>query len=137
MEVSNQVKLKFHGVDILNVQFKAIDIPRDGMDMTISCIPRVFYPESDRHVFRILMEVVIKDERYFVLSINAVGHFELNRELDADLKKQFVNINAPAIMFPYVRSFITTLTANMGRTVGTLIIPTQFFKGDIEEIINE
>jgi preprotein translocase subunit SecB len=134
MEVSNQVKLKFHGVDILSVQFKAIDVPKDGMDIAVSCIPRVFYPEKDRHVFRILMEVTIKDERYFVLNIKAVGHFELSKELDANLRKQFVNVNAPAIMFPYLRSFITTLTANMGRTVGTLIIPTQFFKGEIEEI---
>jgi preprotein translocase subunit SecB len=137
MEVSNQVKLKFHGVDILNVQFKAIDIPKDGMDIDINCVPRVFYPEGDRHAFRILMEVTIKDERYFALSVNAVGNFELSMELNDDLRKQFVNVNAPAIMFPYLRSFITTLTANMGRTVGTLIIPTQFFKGEIEEIASE
>jgi len=37
-------------------------------------------------------------------------------------------------MFPYIRSFISTLTANLGSVVGTLVIPTQFFKGELEVI---
>lgn len=37
-------------------------------------------------------------------------------------------------MFPYIRSFITTLTANLGDVTGTLTIPTQFFKGELKEI---
>jgi len=51
-----------------------------------------------------------------------------------NLKKVFVNINAPAIMFPYVRAFITTLTTNLGNVTSPLIIPTQFFKGELEEV---
>jgi preprotein translocase subunit SecB len=51
-----------------------------------------------------------------------------------NLKKVFVDINAPAIMFPYVRAFITTLTTNLGNVTSPLIIPTQFFKGELEEV---
>jgi preprotein translocase subunit SecB len=37
-------------------------------------------------------------------------------------------------MFPYVRAFITTLTTNLGNVTNPLIIPTQFFKGELEEV---
>lgn len=68
------------------------------------------------------------------LFIVALGTFELKGDFDEKTKKSFVNINAPAIMFPYLRSFISTLTSNLGNVTGTLTIPTQFFKGELEEI---
>jgi len=40
-------------------------------------------------------------------------------------------------MFPYVRSFITTLTSNLGDVTGSLVIPTQFFQGDLPEFTTE
>lgn len=134
MEVSKQTKLTFHGVDILNVNFNAI-APRQGeLNIDINCKPKVFYPLDNRNFFRIVMDIELKDERFFALAIRAIGNFELDTEINDELRKIFVNSNAPAIMFPYIRSFITTLTANLGNVVGPLLIPTQFFKGEIEEV---
>ncbi|MDR2449095.1 MAG: protein-export chaperone SecB [Prevotellaceae bacterium] len=133
MEVSHQTKLTFHGVDILDVDFHAITTPEDKMDIKIDSTPRVFYPKDNKYLFKVVTEIELKDERYFTLRLRAIGHFELNDELSDELKKKFVNANAPAIMFPYIRSFITTLTANAG-IIGTLIIPAQFFKGTLEEL---
>jgi preprotein translocase subunit SecB len=134
MEVNKQTKLTFLGVDILNVNFNAI-APREGeVKINIDCKPKVFYPLDNKSFFKIVMDIELKDDRYFELAIRAVGTFELESELNEELRKIFVNSNAPAIMFPYIRSFISTLTANMGNVVGTLVIPTQFFKGDLEEI---
>ena len=39
-------------------------------------------------------------------------------------------------MFPYIRSFISTLTANLGNVTGPLTIPIQFFNGVLEEILD-
>jgi len=128
MEVGTQAKLSFKGVDILNVNFNAIAPFREDVSIVVACNPKVFYPKEENNIFKILMDVDVKDERYFVLNLRAIGH------IPADLTKNFVNVNAPAIMFPYVRSFITTLTANLGNTTGTLVIPPQFFKGDLEEL---
>ncbi len=136
MDVNKQTKLSFHGVDILNVNFNAI-APREGeLKIDVKCEPKVFYPVDSKKTFKIIMDVELVAESHFNLSIEAVGTFELDEEIDENMKKVFVNSNAPAIMFPYVRSFISTITANMGHVVGTLVIPTQFFKGDLEEIIN-
>ncbi len=64
-----------------------------------------------------------------------IGNFEFDKNCDnPDLKKAFVNANAPAIMFPYIRSFVTNLTSNLGNVTGPIIIPTQFFQGDLPEI---
>lgn len=134
MEVGKQTKLTFHGVDILNVNFNAIAPKQEELKIDIICIPKVFYPQDNLNFFRIIMDIELKGEKVFDLAVRAVGNFELDSELNDELKKVFVNTNAPAIMFPYIRSFITTLTANLGNVVGTLTIPTQFFKGEIEEI---
>ena len=80
------------------------------------------------------MEISIHCESFFNLNILAIGNFEFDKEFDdKELKKNFVNTNAPAIMFPYVRSFVTSLTSNLGNVTGPLILPTQFFQGDLPE----
>ncbi len=74
-------------------------------------------------------------EGFFNLNLVRIGIFEFDKEFeDQKLKKAFVNANALAIMFPYVRSFVTILTTNMGNVTGPLVIPTQFFNGDLPEI---
>ncbi|MFA5753165.1 MAG: protein-export chaperone SecB [Bacteroidales bacterium] len=133
MEVKTQSKLTFHGVDIINVNFIAF-APRDkNLQIDIKCEPKVFYPVDNSYAFKIIMEIELKDEKCFVLALKAIGNFELESDLDDELRKTFVNSNAPAIMFPYIRSFITTLTGNMGKVIGALVIPTHFFKGELDE----
>ncbi len=139
MEVSNQPNLRFHGVDFINIRFNTTQQydGKTGIDLNIE--PKIFYPENDNLVFKIFMEISINCENFFNLHLLGVGNFEFEKDFeDSDLKKVFINTNAPAIMFPYIRSFINTLTSNLGNVTGPLIIPTQFFQGDLPEIsINE
>lgn len=134
IEIGTQTKLVFQGVDILEVNFRSISASQKDMNINIECTPNVFYPENDNSLFKILMEINLKDDRYFNLNLKAIGNFKLSESITPELKKSFVNINAPAIMFPYIRSFISTLTSNLGNTIMTLTIPTHFFNGDLEEI---
>lgn len=138
MEIQEQSKLKFNGVDIINVQFKATR-PSIGVekDVEIACTPKVFYPKDNAKKFNVIMELKLSSEGYFELFVGAIGEFELNQDITEELKKTFVNMNAPAIMFPYLRAFVTTLSANMGTSVGTLIMPTQFFNGKLEEVTDD
>lgn len=134
MEQIKQPKLTFHGVDIMSVDFKVIGKRKTEVNIEIQCESRVFYPSDRKNMFNIVMDFELKSEDYFELMLKAVGTFELDSELVDELRKIFVNSNAPAIMFPYVRSFISTLTANLGSVVDTMLIPTQFFRGELEEI---
>ena len=61
----------------------------------------------------------------------------MNEVEDQNLRSTFINTNAPAIMFPYIRSFISTLTSNVGNVTGTLNIPPQFFKGNLPVLSEE
>jgi len=81
------------------------------------------------------VEINIGRVDYFDLEILALGHFETNREIDEEIKRTLVNQNAVAILFPYIRSFVTTFTASLGSIIEPIIIPIQFFKGELDEMI--
>ncbi|MCB9334533.1 MAG: protein-export chaperone SecB [Flavobacteriales bacterium] len=135
MEIQNQPKLTFAGVDIVNINFNTKSPYDQKASIDLKIEPKVFYPEKDNLFFKIIMSVNLKCENYFDLEVVGVGNFKFDIEFkDLDLRKRFVNNNAPAIMFPYIRSFISTLTSNLGNVTGNLNIPTQFFQGDLEEI---
>lgn len=136
MEVADQIQLKFHGVDfpVINLKSENPFVQSPGTIINIDIKPKVFYPTEQPDYFKIIQEVTLSSSNFFELFIISVGTFELKANVDENLKKVFVNINAPAIMFPYVRSFITTLTTNLGNVTSPLIIPTQFFKGELEEV---
>lgn len=136
MEVADQIQLKFHGVDfpVINLKSENPFIQSPGNIINIDIKPKVFYPTEQPDYFKIIQEVTLSSSNFFELFIISVGTFELKANVDKTLKKVFVNINAPAIMFPYVRAIITTLTTNLGNVTSPLIIPTQFFKGELEEV---
>ena len=137
MEVKQQAKLSFKGVDIINLNFNAISPVNENVNIQITCVPKVFYPDNCYNEFKILMDIELKDEKFFILILRAIGSFELDTEITPELNAHFVNVNAPAIMFPYIRSFITTLTANLGNPTGSLVIPPQFFSGNLEVLPKE
>lgn len=136
MEIANQIKLQFLGVDfpVVNLNSDQPFVLSKDNEINMSVVPKVFYPNLDQTVFKIIQEVSLSAEGYFDLFVVAVGTFQLDFSIDDTTKKQFVNTNAPAIMFPYVRSFIATLTTNLGNVTGTMHIPPQFFNGDLEEV---
>ena len=134
MEVTVQPKLMFHGVDFVNIKLDTVKQYDNRAEIDLNVKPKVFYPENEPNLFRIFMEISIICEGYFEMNLVGIGNFEFD---NGDLKKTFVNTNAPAIMFPYVRSFITTLTSNLGDVTGSLVIPTQFFQGDLPEFTTE
>ena len=134
MEVANQPKLMFHGVDFVNIKLNTYQQYDNNTGIDLNIEPKVFYPEENLTFFKIFMEISVHCESFFDLNILAIGNFEFDKEFDdKELKKTFINTNAPAIMFPYVRSFITSLTSNLGNVTGPLILPTQFFQGDLPE----
>ncbi|MCO5258635.1 MAG: protein-export chaperone SecB [Crocinitomicaceae bacterium] len=137
MSIERQIQLKFLGVDFPVVNVNSKQSFSGEEEVLINIEPQIYYPKDAPNIFKIIQNVQISVENYFTISIVAVGGFELNNVEDEELKKHFINVNAPAIMFPYVRSFITTLTSNLGNVMGTLNIPPQFFKGDFQVVTDE
>ena len=141
MEIQEQISLRFKGVDFPEVILSSIKPYAENEEnkIIIDIKPKAFIPNDKPNIFNIVMEIDISAESFFSLKIVGIGHFELSQEdVSAEIRKSFINANSTAIMFPYVRSFISTLTSNIGNVTTPIILPTRFFKGDyLEEVQKE
>lgn len=90
----------------LNVEFKKTDrVNEEGHNMCLEMIAS------------------INDENNaLVINVKALGFFEFESELKQEEKNIFFRTSAPAILFPYVRAYITTLSSLSG--VKPVILPT-------------
>ncbi len=136
MEAKEQIKLKFHGVDIpiVHLNSEKSKSQNDSVEISVSISAKAFYPNESKNWFKIVQEIHLTCQDFFHLSVVGVGSFELENDIDQNTKQSFININAPAIMFPYMRSFISTLTSNIGNVTGAIVLPPHFFKGNLDEI---
>jgi preprotein translocase subunit SecB len=138
MNISDQPRLRFHGIDIIDLAFELFEKQEADIPININIDPSIFYPKDSENSFKIVMQVELVSEEYFKLKFTALGNFEILGENTENFQKQFINVNSPAIMFPYIRSFISTFTSNLGGGIKTVVIPPRFFSGEIEKIdINE
>ncbi|MBC6400604.1 MAG: protein-export chaperone SecB [Ekhidna sp.] len=130
--VGKQENLRFDGVKFYAVHFDILGEPAENTDINLDVTPKVFYHSETK--FDIVYDVELTASDVFKINIRSVGYFELSQEIlkNINIKKQLINTNAPAIAFPYIRSFISAFTANLG-TIPSLTIPTHFFKGELEE----
>jgi preprotein translocase subunit SecB len=136
MESTKQNKLIFLGADVVNVQYQAFKIFEEGVEnsLDLKIDAKVFYPEELKNSFGILLSATCEVKDSFSLNVSVVGKFETEENISHENRSHFVNVNAPAIVFPYLRSFVSTFSANCGDALKTIIIPTQFFAGEIEEV---
>lgn len=78
---------------------------------------------EEGHNMRLEMVANINDEnKALFIKVRAQGFFEFDTDLSVDEKEVFYRTNAPAILFPYVRAYITALSSLSG--VKPVILPT-------------
>lgn len=83
--------------------------------------------------FHINVEIEIVDSKNeFNLKMLCIGVFKYNTE-DEKTLLDFMSINGPAIVFPYIRSFISSYTALSG--FDTITLPTLNLSGHKEKLI--
>ena len=137
MKVEQQNNLKFLGVDILHVNM-SIQQSCEGDELAeikINSNPTYSFSPGDDSTFFIVNEISINLKNYFSIELTALGTFQLPEKISAPIINDYIQVNAPAIMFPYIRSFISTLTVNSGKMMPTLTITPMLFRGIIEEPI--
>lgn len=86
-----------------------------------------FLHHDKKKYFGVGFKTEISDEE-FTLNLDMEFYFETDEDLDEDFKNSpFAKINAPAIAFPYLRSFISNLTLQSG--FSPIILPSINFVG--------
>ena len=136
MEIKQQSKLSFYGVDIIETTFNVKRRFNFEEQINLEVDAKLIKSIGDGN-FKILMSVSLNVENRFNLLVRGIGNFELESELPNKEQKHFVNANAPAILFPYIRSFLSTFSSSCGQSLPMIVIPPQFFKGELEEITFE
>ncbi|WP_295667707.1 protein-export chaperone SecB, partial [uncultured Mucilaginibacter sp.] len=108
----------------------------DNEEIVLDVTPSIFLHKESKDSFEIIMSVNVSAEGSFVIETNAVGAFTIGEDASEEYRKIFMNVNSPAIMFPYVRAFLSTITASFGtNATGTITIPALTFTGELD-IIN-
>lgn len=82
---------------------------------------------DDKSLFDLTLDVIVEDEeKNLVVEMTILGNFECFAD-DQVLLGSFMCINAPAILFPYIRSYVSNLTALSG--TAPIILPTLNMEG--------
>lgn len=135
MQVKEQPILKFHGFDIGSVnvtQINSYDFENQPQ-LDSQIVPKVFFPENSPNDFTVIIDLKVEAKGFFSIAIVAFGHFSIGIDKNSKEAKPYIHLNAPAIMFPYVRSFLSMLSVNMGNSYPPIVLPPHFFNGEMEE----
>ncbi len=75
----------------------------------------VSYPPDESDKFFIIFNLEIKHPGDFELKTQYISMFITSETIDEEFRNsEFTLVNAPAIAFPFMRSFIATITLNAG-----------------------
>lgn len=117
-------------ISLLNTKVEKLDLQRveeapeeDAIELTYS----YGFREDHKTSFVVKFGVSLKSKEGFNLSIEYIAYFDADVELNEEFKRShFPKVNAPAIAYPFLRSFINTLTVNAG--YGSVLLPTVNFQ---------
>ena len=121
-----QNKIKFVKFFVKSLKFKnekedASDMSED-LDIFLN-VSSGFNNENNRdYLINFKLEVKSKEEDLFI-KVNAVGLFSTMDEITEEFKESsFVKVSSPAIAFPFLRSYVNTITSNSG--ISPIILPS-------------
>ena len=106
------MKIQLENWKIQSLNFDMIDEARDDNSFGLS-IGQIF-PEDESKKFVIVFDIDLKDKS-FDLVFQIAFVFTTEEEITEEFKfSDFPKINAPAISFPFIRSYISNLTLQSG-----------------------
>src|SRR5688572_23155892 len=109
---------RFQEFKILRSSIDFVDI--SGSDFNIEIDPKGVYSKTTK-LYNLTLEVkALNDLSVAFITVIAEGEFIFDEEFNDEIP-QYFTVNAPAIMFPYIRAYIAALSALSG--VGILNLP--------------
>lgn len=130
------MQIQFKELQITSINYSSITFDKSITDeLETSLNFNAQFSDDNDKIFGINFIVKLLNES-FQIEINAIGHFVTVKAIDEDFKKSsFLTINAPAIAYPYLRTFISTLILNMG--FSPVVLPTVNFVAASRELKEE
>lgn len=79
--------------------------------------------ESHRFIVKFMLSIKLPDEKNLSIAVDSQTSFTTQNAIDETFRdSHFANINAPAIAFPFLRSFIQTICINAG--IPPIVLPS-------------
>lgn len=113
-------KFRFLNFSISESHFKIE--PSEVTDFSLDInVDQTTYENEEEGKMKLELTVMVSDEKKMVdINVKANGIFEYDKDIDEKTKESFFTLNAPAILFPYVRAYVSSLTALSGMPPITL-----------------
>ena len=125
-------KISFKGYKCIELVFSASDeyingkLPND-VNLNIDKKAKKSASSDNEFELNLILEISSKEDDTNI-KCNFIGYFSSDNEISKSfLESTFVSINAPAILFPFIRAYISTITINAG--LNPIILPTINFAG--------
>lgn len=108
------------------------DIP-DNATLNIEIFPSGVYHQSEgRFVLDFVVKIVCEENQTEVVNVNCRAVFLFSEQMQLEEIPGFFYPNSLAIVFPYVRAFVSTIT--LQANVHPVILPTLNLMGLTEEL---
>ncbi len=108
------------------------DVKEDRLEEAYKLKLNVFPDANRQEMFAVMFQAELTHHQEFKIELHYVAWFEcLEPFKKEELNSPFVLVNAPAIAFPFLRSFVSLLTLNSG--FRPAILPTVNFVKMYEE----
>lgn len=116
--MEKEIKIQYLGLQTKNVELKIDSYSKTvAQELDTQLKIKTGFSEGDKDSFVIIFDIILENkEQNVFIKVEAHNHFRVSgKDITKDFENsKFVNINAPAIAFPYVRAFISNLTLNAG-----------------------
>ncbi len=105
---------KFEQFSVIESSIKRVKGLNNDLNLKYQILPSGIINE-DAKTFELQLEVKVKDDNgQFESKVVIVGLFEFKEVTKVENLNNYFYVNAPAIIFPYVRSYIAALTSLSG-----------------------
>jgi preprotein translocase subunit SecB len=102
-------KFQFKGFTIIRSFIERND-KESSKKISLGFSPKGFINKNDSN-FQLQLGMKIEDEnKSFNIEIDAVANYTFEDKESLDNLSKFFYVNAPALLFPYIRAYISTLT---------------------------
>lgn len=89
--------------------------------------------DRSKRIFQLTLEIRVKDKNLsFDIIMTAFGMFKFKNDTDESTLSNYFYTNAPAIIFPYIRAYVSSISALSGlHTVNLPVMNVSGLKNDL------
>lgn len=113
-------KFRFRNYKIIETVFKYNPDKKIGDELSIE-FSRHGSTENNLFSLRLTVEIFDNNKNLKIV-VDTISFFEYDSDLDEKAKNAFFTQNGPAILFPYIRAYITSITSLAG--LSPIYLPT-------------